>query len=255
MTKSTQSPVSSDDLHAYADGQLASERMAEIEVYLARHPDAARQVEDYRALDAALHSSFDHILDEPIPSAHVDRVLHRRRRLAVPFAAALAGLVVGAAGGWIAYDSFGRDELASELLAERARTAYAVYAPEVRHPVEVFAKESGHLATWLSNRMGMTFRIPQLADLGFTLVGGRLMIGERAPAALLMYENGEGQRLILYVLNDLERGSGLDMRYERSGETGVVYWIDDAKGFGLSGGVSESELRAAAAVVRAQYAS
>ncbi|NIA69867.1 hypothetical protein HBA54_14780 [Pelagibius litoralis] len=81
--------------------------------------------------------------------------------------------------------------------------AYVVYAPDNRHPAEVAATEAEHLSIWLSNRMGMAFRIPRLGDLGFELVGGRLMVGDHAPAALLMYENGQGRRLVFYLRNDL----------------------------------------------------
>lgn len=255
MTNRTQSPISNDDLHAYADGKLPSDRMAEVEAYLAKHPAAARQIEDYRAINQALHLGFDPALEDPIPASHVDLALHRRPRFVLPMAAALAGLLIGVSGGWLSHGYISRDQVAAEGLATRAKAAYAVYAPEIRHPVEVFAKDSDHLATWLSNRMGMTFRVPQLADLGFALVGGRLMIGETAPAALLMYENGQGRRLVLYVRNDLPEKRQVEMRYERSAGTGVLYWVDDSKGFGLSGGFSEQELLAAAQAVRAQYAS
>lgn len=255
MTSNKQPPISSDDLHAYADGKLSSGRVAEVEAYLAEHPAAARQVEDYRAIDRALHQGFDPVLDEPIPAAHVDLALHRRPRLAVPMAAAIAGLLIGVSAGWLAPDYPAHDRMAAAELAARTRAAYAVYAPDDRHPVEVRASESEHLAAWLSKRMDMTFRIPRLAGLGFTLVGGRLMIGETAPAAMLMYENGQGRRLVLYLRNDLPGTGRAEMRYERGTGAGVLYWTDGPRGFGLSGGFSEQELMAAGQVVRAQYAS
>jgi anti-sigma factor RsiW len=255
MTGNKHSPISNDDLHAYADGKLPCDRVAEIEAFQAKHPAAPRQVEDYRAINQALHETFDPVLEEPIPALHVDLALHRRPRVALPIAAALAGLLVGASSGWLSHGYLSRDQLVAEELAARTKAAYVVYAPEIRHPVEVSANDSDHLAAWLSNRMGMAFQIPQLADLGFTLVGGRLMIGETAPAALLMYENGQGRRLVLYVRNDLPEVRQMEMRYERSAGTGVLYWMDGSKGFGLSGGFSEQELTAAAQLVRAQYAS
>jgi len=255
MTNRKQSPISNDDLHAYADGKLPSDRVADVEAYLAKHPAAARQVEDYRAINRALHSGFDSVLEDPIPASHVDFALNRRPWFALPIAATLAGLLVGASSGWLSHDYLSNGQMAAEDLAARAKAAYTVYAPEVLHPVEVSANDSDHLTAWLSNRMGMDFRIPQLAGLGFTLIGGRLMIGETAPAALLMYESGQGRRLVLYVRNDLPETRQTEMRYKRSAGAGVLYWTDGPRGFGISGGFSEQELMAAAQVVRAQYTS
>lgn len=255
MSNTTPDPISTDDLHAYADGRLAPERAAEVEAYLAGQPTAARQVADYQAINAALHRAFDGVLDEPIPAAQAHVVLRRRRRLSLPAAAAVAGVLLGAFGGWVARDRLGAEGVLAAEVAERARAAYLVYAPETRHPVEVAAADSGHLAAWLSNRMGMAFPIPSLADLGFALVGGRLMVGDRGPAALLMYENPQGRRMVLYVRNDLPEGGRGRMQFERGADAGVVYWADGSRGFGLSGGFSEAELMPAAHVVRAQFSS
>lgn len=253
MSNPVPDPISTDDLHAYADGRLPPDRAAEVEAYLAAQPAAARQVADYRAINAALHRAFDGVLDEPIPAAHADAASRRRPHLSIPAAAAVAGVLLGAFGGWIARGEIGAGGAPAAQVAEHARAAYLVYAPETRHPVEVAAADSGHLAAWLSNRMGMAFPLPSLADLGFTLVGGRLMVGDRGPAALLMYENPQGRRMVLYVRNDLPEAGRGRMRYDRGGEAGVVYWTDGRRGFGLSGGFSEAELMPAAHVVRAQF--
>lgn len=45
----------------------------------------------------------------------------------------------------------------------QAKSAYLIYASEVRHPVEVGAGEQQHLATWLGKRLGYPFAIPDLS--------------------------------------------------------------------------------------------
>lgn len=253
MTDRKGIPISAEDLHAYADGKLSEARAAEVEDFLAAHPASAREVEDYRAINRVLRNAWAPILEEPIPARHVHVALRRRRRLAVPMAAALAGVVIGASAGWGMHETFSSTRIVAAELANRTEAAYVVYAPETRHPVEVFAKDSDHLASWLSARLNMSFKVPQLAGLGFTLVGGRLMIGDSAPAALLMYETEQGQRLVLFVRNDLPKTPPTDMQYEQGADAGVLYWIDGSRGFGLSGGFSEQELQAAGQIVRSQY--
>ncbi len=253
-TDNTSSSITTDDLHAYADGKLTPERAAEVEAYLERHPAAPAEVADVRRINAALKGAFDGVLDEPIPSAQVAAVLDRRPRFALPAAAAVAGMILGAGLTWFTQAQAPAEQLALAELAEKSTAAYVVYAPEVRHPVEVAASESDHLSAWLSNRMNMSFHIPRLGDLGFDLVGGRLMVGDASPAALLMYENAQGRRLVLYVRNDLPQGDEAGMRYHRAEDTGVVTWTSGERGYGLAGAFSEKELLPAAQLVKAQLA-
>lgn len=253
-SKTTPASITVDDLHAYADGRLTPERAAEVEAYLQRHPAAAAEVADVRRINAALRESFDGVLDEPIPSTQVAAVLDRRPRFALPAAAAVAGVMLGAGLTWFAQTAVLPSQIALKDLAESSTAAYVVYAPEKRHPVEVAANESDHLSAWLSNRMNMSFRIPRLGDLGFRLVGGRLMAAGASPAALLMYENAEGRRLVLYVRNGLPPDEVSAPRYERAEGTGVVIWTSGETGYGLAGAFSEKELLPAAQLVQAQLA-
>lgn len=254
MTKQS-TPITADDLHAYADGKLTPARVAEVEAYLQCHPAAAAEVADYRRINAALQAVFAGVLEEPIPSAQVAAALERRPRIALPAAAAVAGMLLGAGLTWFAQlGTVSPEQVAQTELAEKSTAAYVVYAPEERHPVEVAASESDHLSAWLSNRMNMSFRIPRLGDLGFELIGGRLMVGDGTPAALLMYENAQGRRLVLYVRNDLPEGGEAAPRYYRAQDTGVVTWTSGETGYGLAGAFSEKELLPAAQLVRAQLA-
>ena len=247
-------PISCEDLHAYADEQLDAGRVQAVEAYLRQHPEQAAEVADYRWLNEALDAAFEIDPGEPIPPDLIAATDPPRARFAVPLAAA-AGLLLGI-GLTVFAQGFGQaGAQALRHLAENSAAAYAVYALDLRHPVEVQAAEAEHLATWLSKRMDMAFEVPRLGPLGFDLVGGRLMIGDPAPAALLMYENREGKRLVLYLRNDLPEGGGAELRYERAEATGVVTWARGATGFGLAGSFSEAELLPAAQLVQAQLAS
>ena len=247
------SPITTDDLHAYADGRLDPARRAEVAAYLETDAEAAAQVAAYQWQNQALHAALDATLDEPVPQALVAAARARRRpRRLLPVAAAVGGLLVGGVAGWIGHGVEQGPAEGHDRFAGRIAAAYAVYAPEVLHPVEVTADQEDHLVAWLSKRMGVSFQAPRLGDLDFELVGGRLMIGETAPAALLMYERGDGRRLVLYLRSDIEDGRPSGPRFAEKDGLGVLYWIDGATGFGLSGELGEAELSAAAHLVRAQ---
>ena len=103
----------------------------------------------------------------------------------------------------------------------RAARAHAVYAPEVRHPVEVDAKEQEHLVKWLSKRLGLTLKVPVLAPEGFELLGGRLLPGPEGPVAQFMYQDSAGKRLTLYVSKPSRADTLTAFRFAQDGPVSV----------------------------------
>lgn len=242
--------VTEADLHAYVDGVLPAARAAEVEAYLADHPDDAARIAAYREQIVALHREFDPLLDESPPR----RLELPRRYWMRPLWRAAAAVVWFALGGvagwqWHAYDSDKRMEATTWV--RRAAIAHVVYSPEVRHPVEVGVDQEAHLVAWLSKRLGTPLKVPFLGDQGFQLVGGRLLPGERGPVAQFMYQDGKGQRLTLYVRVNPDASAETAFRFAQERGVGVFYWLDRNLGYALSGEIDRSELlRVATSVYR-----
>ncbi len=243
-------PVTEVDLHAYVDGVLPAERTAQIEAYLAEHPEDAARVAAYCEQTAALHRMFDPVMDEPLPQRlEVPRPLWARAMLR--YAAVVAWLALGGLAGWQLHDYRTAGRLETITWARSAAVAHALYSPEVRHPVEVAAAEEAHLVRWLSKRLGASVKAPHLGDVGYALVGGRLLPGDRGPVAQFMYQDGKGQRLTLYVRRDAGKQRETAFRFARERGVGVFYWIDGGLGYALSGEIEKPELlRVATAVYR-----
>src|SRR5215217_3465685 len=93
--------VSEADLQAYADGKLPEERRAAVAAWLAAHPEDAERIESYRHLAAELRSSYDSVLDEPVPE-RLQRTIRagRARRIAMVAGWVALGAVLGAVAGW-----------------------------------------------------------------------------------------------------------------------------------------------------------
>jgi len=66
-------PITEADLHAYADGQLPPTRRAEVEAFLASHPQDQARVDEWRDQRRLLHAMLDPVLDEPLPLRTGDR--------------------------------------------------------------------------------------------------------------------------------------------------------------------------------------
>ncbi|MDR3096378.1 MAG: anti-sigma factor [Paraburkholderia sp.] len=249
-------------LSAYVDDELPADAREAWQARLAADAHAARRVAAWRAQKAALQT-LCRAGDEAASPGYV--VLRRRdpwwhrAGLAAAWVVAGAGFTVAAGalmpqwlpeGAWGA-GSTGGTALAgrspvslardAESFARRADVAYAVYSPEVRHPVEVGAADEAHLIAWLSKRLGRPLAIPPLGEYGYALVGGRLLPGAAGPAAQFMYQNQAGARLTLYV-----SASGRDrdaVHLLSDGSRRTFYWSTDGMGYALSGPAAEVRLR------------
>ena len=260
--------VSDSDLNAFADGQLAPDRAAAVEVTLARDPELAARAAEFRAQSASLRDALDPVLAEPIP----ERLLAAAappasgeagavRRWAMPALAAAATLVLGVGLGWYGRDAMIERAGTPTTFARSAAFAHALYAADARRPVEVWAAEEKSLVTWLTKRLGFKVQAPDLNSLGYALVGGRLVAGNEFPTALFMYENADKERLSLQVRKQTARvptvgarGGDTAFRYAIENGVGVFYWIDDDCGYAISGTLDRAQLLKIAHVVYGQLA-
>jgi anti-sigma factor RsiW len=234
-------PVTEDELHAYIDGELPLERRGDVEAWLASHPDDAARIATWRALADELHARYDSVADEPLPARlRLDQLSRLPRKwLAGAIAATLAAFIAGASAGWFAHGSATTPNALKTFTLE-ALDAHRLYVVEVRHPVEVEGSERAHLQQWLSKRLGYAVKAPLLDSTGLRLVGGRLLPGPQAPAALLMYESPTGERFTLYTSRC--KGAAAQMRYASHDADGALYWSDRGVAYALSGPTDKERL-------------
>lgn len=219
-------PITDAELNAYVDGALDADRRAAVEAHLADTPRDRARVVAWQEQAETLRALYAHVADEPVPARLSPRRIaaerrHGMLRALTAVAAALVLVLAGGAGGWIGRGLVAPDAAALTLVRE-AEAAHALYEPEVLHPVEVSGRDGAHLVKWLSKRLDRTLSAPDLTAEGFALVGGRLLPSGSRAAALLMYENGSGARVTLYVLPGV--GEETAMRFSDSGRLTAVSW-------------------------------
>jgi anti-sigma factor RsiW len=249
----TRSPVTEADLHAYVDGQLDGGRLALIEEFLASHPEERARTLDWQRQNEAMRRLLNPVLTEPVPQ---DLPL-KPSAVAWPWRSLAAGIliaVVSAGSAWslrgvidadAARHAFAKPAAGNETeltgFARRAAIAHAVYSPDVRRPVEVGADQEQALVTWLTKRMGSAVRAPSLTTLGYQLIGGRLLPGEKGPVAQFMYGGPDGQRLTLYVTREVA-GQDTAFMFGKEGPVNVFYWVEDHFGYAISAGADREAL-------------
>ena len=245
-------PVTEAELHAYVDGLLPEARRAEVEAYLMAHAEDAQRVRAWREQGQALHALFDPVLGEAVPARVRRPALPRRIRPVLRYAAVAAWFALGGVAGWYLHGYSSVTAVDAMAFARQAAIAHVVYSPEVRHPVEVGADQEAHLVGWLSKRLGANLKVPQLTALGYQLVGGRLLPGNRGPVAQFMFQDGNGQRLTLYVRTGAGENKETAFRYTQERGVSVFYWLDGKFGYALSGEIDKVELLRIAQIVYQQ---
>ena len=234
-------PVTEDELHAYVDNELPTERRSDVEAWLSMHPDDAARVQSWRAMAEVLHSRYDSVAEEAVPRRlELERLERRPRRWAYAAAAAvLAAFVAGGGVGWMARGASAAPSPFQSFTLD-AMDAHRLYVVEVRHPVEVPGSERAHLQAWLTKRCGWDVRAPELAAAGLKLVGGRLLPGPTGPASFLMYESATGERFTVYSAK--AQAETTQMRYAAQGNESALFWADRGVGYVVSGGSDRSRL-------------
>ncbi len=227
-------PVTEADLQAFVDGRLPDARLADIEAYLAARPEEEARLAAYRSHNDALRGLHAMVLAEPVPEFLLYAARPREGRLR-RIASACALVALGVLAGWQLGDLRVERDTSAEI-ARSAAIAHVTYSPEVRHPVEVGVDQEAHLVAWLSKRLGTALRAPKLDAEGYSLVGGRLLPGDKGshPVAQFMYQCKLGTRLTLYVRAEAPDQGETAFRYVREGNVGVFYWIDRNFGYALS---------------------
>ncbi|WP_067734249.1 anti-sigma factor family protein [Novosphingobium naphthalenivorans] len=252
----TQRPITEDDLQAYVDEALDPERRAAVAAFLTSNPE----IEERVAMDLhhrrALREALAPVAKEPLPARlNLARLAEERGKSRftgwTSVAAALALMLAGGAGGWSLRLASERPAAGIGSLAQEAADSYAVFAPDLGRPVEIGASDEAQLVRWASRRLDRAVKVPNLSAAGYTFLGGRVVPTPHGPAALYMYDNGSGTRLVMLTRN-MAIDKNAPMATDDRGAVATVSWARDGLGYSLVGPLSPRHLHSIADQARAQ---
>lgn len=242
--RNPQAEVPDAELQAFVDRRLAPERAAEIARRLAGDPLLASTVAAYRYNDDRLRAALRALAGDAVPARLADaidrpvstRAYERRRRVAAAIAAML--FVAAGSAGWWATGPFESGQNAAierwNAVAVEAVYAHRLYAHDPANPVEMTGADRLELSGWLARHLDQPgFIVPDMTQKHFRLLGARLLPAGTDTAALVMYENGFGERLTLYVRNGQTGESGPRWIGQPGG--GAFYWVDDGCSYVVTG--------------------
>jgi anti-sigma factor RsiW len=249
-------PITEDDLHGYVDRVLEPERQAEVADYMREHPDVAKRVAAFSGQRDLMRTALATIADEPLPpELNLSRIIENRARrpsVARWAMAAMLLLSIGGLGGWAVRGALEVTPGGLVALAQEATVSYNVYAPDRVRPVEVRASDAAQLVQWVSDRLHRPVKVPDLTTSGYRLMGGRLVATSHGPAAMFMYDDDRGSRIVVLTrpMSSADRDAPMTLRSQ--GDVGGFAWADDGVGYSLVGQAAPESLRPIANEVRRQ---
>lgn len=234
------------DVHAYIDGHLDDADHARIESWLARHPEREAEMHGWQRDAQQLRTAFGGLPAEIGQVAALDpaaiRARHRRRqRTRLALAAALVlTLGVGGLGGWQA-----RSLVAPVTAAPMADAvqAYRMFAMDRRAPLDMTQHHPGDLQAWLDQHFQHAARLPDLDAAGFRPIGGRLLATDSGPAAMVLYEDGNGGAISFYIRPPSAQTGTLTRGERREGQLAASYWSGNGYNYALVSRVDRSDVR------------
>jgi anti-sigma factor RsiW len=253
-----QRPITEDDLHGYVDQALSPERRAEVVSYLDDHPDVGKRVAGFADQRRQLRAALAPIAEEPVPAAlNLSRMIESRRRH-VPVRWAIAAtllLCIGGAFGWGLHGSLQPAPGGLAALAQEASDSFDVFAPDHVRPVEMRAADRTELVQWVSSRLHRTVKVPDLYPSGYRLMGGRLIATSHGPAAMFMYDNDRGSRIVMLTrpMNSTDQNAPMTARSK--GDVAGFTWADGGTGYSLVGQAPADVLKPLADEMRKQIRS
>jgi len=252
----SQRPITEDDLHAFVDQALAPERRGEVASYLNDHPDAAGRVAAFASQREQLRGALASIANEPVPAElNLAHIIERRKRRPLHAWMAIAALLlvgIGGLGGWTVRSLLQGGSNGLSALAQEAAYSYGVYAPDRVRPVEIRASDSAELTQWVSSRLKRAVKVPDLSTSGYRLMGGRLVATSHGPAAMFMYDDDQGDRLVMLTRPMSSGSQDAPMMPHAAGDIAGFAWADRGMGYTLVGQLPGDTLKPIANEIRKQ---
>lgn len=250
-------PINEDDLNGFVDQRLDAARHAEVIAYLDSHPDVARRVAGYREQRDQLRDAFGAVAEEPIPPELdlsrmiADRQLPRPASRWPTAVAATILLTFGVASGWIAHDMALPSPTGVKAVAQEAVASYMAYGSDQFRPVEIRATERDALAEWAATQLSHPVSIPDLTASGYRFMGGRVVPTNHGPAAMFMYDDDKGTRVVMLARPMITEPDMPMTRYS-DGDVNGYAWSDGGLGYGLVGPMEPATLHPIANEMRRQ---
>ena len=266
---------SDDRLIAYLDGELEMAERGDVEAWIEADPLARDRLAALAQSAGLLRSAFEPIIHEPVPERLIAAargetmaaeenakvVPFKRRqatqraglwpgwRVALPIAASLFGLLLGASGGYLGIGNLATDRSASKQAAIETAAADNLWLDNAAGYFKLFVGAGGDGALIdvpatgdprealqkISQSLPQGVRLPNLQPWGLTFHGVRVVVADGRPAAQLVYTTDNKAigplTLIIGSTNQPNQPPTLAHRQD----VNLLYWRHQGRAYALVG--------------------
>lgn len=255
-------------LSALLDGEVQHDEKDELERLVANNSEAREIYDRLKRGSEIGNVAFEEFLKEPVPLAIVRKIkkteppqqnASRSYGLRPRFVSALmqpqvvaASLALFVIGGGLGY-FLGSGAFVPDVPVQMAQAPlqrswlddiaayHRVYARQQRHLAEVPPSEADHIVSWLTDSVGVGFKLPDLAPDGLEFKGARLLVAQGKPVAQLLYRNQENDIIaICFMKNGDSPEEGFDETIKD--DIGLVSWHKGPVAYVVVGPSSEATL-------------
>jgi anti-sigma factor RsiW len=242
------SPVVDEDLQAYVDRRLASDRRPAVDRFLRTHTDSARRIGAYVAQREALRAALADRSREPVPVRLDPHLLRRhclseRRGMWRTAAAVLLAIGLGSAVERALDSGFGHEhpeQRAADGFARQAAAAYLRLAQGEPQPLQIASIDV--LSASVSGALGVSVQLHDTAASGFTLLGGWVLPGSNGQAVQLAFRDVRDNTMITLYFEGRPGAKETPFRRIAGGGVPTVAWEDDDLACAISGTVAPERL-------------
>ncbi|NLS04449.1 anti-sigma factor [Rhizobium sp. P32RR-XVIII] len=111
-----------------------------------------------------------------------------------------------------------------------------------RHIVEIPSTQAEEISNWLTSTVGVAFRVPDLANKGWTFQGARVLLGDGRPVGQLVYTSADGDLISICFRKDSQPPDSEDFKETIRDEIGLVTWHNAGTSYVLVGPSAEASL-------------
>jgi anti-sigma factor RsiW len=173
---------------SYVDDELDATAQQDAAKHLAGCSECTAAVAEHLALKKAVRVAANKFVAPPELHASIYRQLHPHARVSPwwKWGMSAVSLALVAALGFALWPKpAAKDPMVAELIDQH------VIALSSINPIDVANSDRHTVKPWFQGKLPFTFNLPEVAGTQFSLIGGKLVYGQQAPGAELLYQAGQ----------------------------------------------------------------